>query len=253
MPVGTQTALDTLRRARTILEGIRAADDLTVAASRDGGVRAVRLLAQAAVDPGDQLTAIAAIHALAQVFDESADDVLVSLLGDDTPFIREHAAWAFGARLPRLDAISGLVALIVAGGFTGMIAQRTLEQWASSVPDHLALALEGALVGVVESGARSRLVETIGLLSGRIPERMLRIVAVDPAEATEVRAAAIAALGDLGPNDTSIAIVAALAGGNDVLAEVARLALVDRAGLPPTALEPGLDDRPTFSARRHRP
>jgi glycosyltransferase involved in cell wall biosynthesis len=227
MPVGTQTALDTLRRARTILEGIRAADDLTVAASRDGGVRAVRLLAQAAVDPGDQLTAIAAIHALAQVFDESADDVLVSLLGDDTPFIREHAAWAFGARLPRLDAISGLVALIVAGGFTGMIAQRTLEQWASSVPDHLALALEGALVGVVESGARSRLVETIGLLSGRIPERMLRIVAVDPAEATEVRAAAIAALGDLGPNDTSIAIVAALAGGNDVLAEVARLALVD--------------------------
>ena len=225
--MGTHTTLDTLRQARSILESIRAADDLTVAASRDGGVRAVRLLAQAAVDPGDQLTAIAAIHALAQVFDESADDVLVSLLGDETPFIREHAAWAFGARLPRLDAISGLVSLVVAGGFPGMIAQRTLEQWASSVPDHTALALEGALVGVASPGPRSRLVETLGLVSGRIPERLLRRVAVDPSEATEVRVAAIAALGDLGPNDTTIAIVAELAGGDDVLAEVARLAMVD--------------------------
>ncbi|TFC16296.1 glycosyltransferase [Cryobacterium algoritolerans] len=225
--MGTHTTLDTMRQARSILEGIRAADDLTVAASRDGGVRAVRLLAQAAVDPGDQLTAIAAIHSLAQVFDESADDVLVSLLGHDTPFIREHTAWAFGARLPRLDAVAGLVTMVVAGGFPGMIAQRTLEQWASSVPEHVGLALEGALVGVVEPGARSRLVETIGLVTGRIPERLLRRIATEPAEATVVRVAAIAALGDLGPNDVNIAIVTDLALGDDVLAEVARLALVD--------------------------
>lgn len=225
--MGTHTTLDTMRQTRSILDGIRAADDLTVAASRDGGVRAVRLLAQAAVDPGDQLTAIAAMHSLAQVFDESADDVLVTLLGHDTLFIREHTAWAFGARLPRLDAISGLVDMVVAGGFPGMIAQRTLEQWASSVPEHVGLALEGALVGVVEPGARSRLVETIGLVTGRIPERLLRRVAVDPAEPTEVRVAAIAALGDLGPNDANIAIVTELARGDDVLAEVARLALVD--------------------------
>ena len=225
--MGTHTTLDTMRQSRSILDGIRAADDLTVAASRDGGVRAVRLLAQAAVDQDDQLTAIAALHSLAQVFDESADDVLVSLLSHETPFIREHAAWAFGSRLPRLDAISGLVTMVVAGGFPGMIAQRTLEQWAASVPEHVGLALEGALIGVVPAEARSRLVETIGLVTGRIPERLLRRVAVDPAEPTEVRVAAIAALGDLGPNDANVAIVTDLALGDDVLAEVARLALVD--------------------------
>jgi glycosyltransferase involved in cell wall biosynthesis len=225
--VGTHTTLDTMRQARSILDGIRSADDLTIAASRDGGVRAVRLLAQAALDPGDQLTAIAAIHSLAQVFDESADDVLVTLLSHDSLFIREHTAWAFGARLPRFDAISGLLAMVVDGGFSGMIAQRTLEQWSSSVPEHVALALEGALVGVREPGARARLVETIGLSAGRIPERLLRRVAVDENEPVEARVAAIAALGDLGPNEASITIVSDLTHRTGVLADVARLALMD--------------------------
>ncbi|TFD33464.1 glycosyltransferase [Cryobacterium cryoconiti] len=225
--MGTHTTLDTMRQTRSILDGIRCADDLTIAASRDGGVRAVRLLAQAATDPGDQLTAIAAIHSLGQVFDESADDVLVSLLTHGSLFIREHAAWAFGARLPRFEALSGLLSMVVDGGFSGMIAQRTLEQWSSSVPDHVALAIEGALIGVHECGARARLVETMGIIPGRIPERLLRRVAVDEAEAVEVRAAAIAALGDLGPNDASIRIVSDLAQEAGVLADVARLALID--------------------------
>ena len=149
--MGTHTTLDTMRQTRSSLDGIRCADYLTIAASRDGGIRAVRLLAQAATDPGDQLTAIAAIHSLGQVFEESADDVLVSLLTHDSLFIREHAAWAFGARLPRFEALSGLLSMVVDGGFSGMLAQRTLEQWGSSVPEHVALALEGALIGVDES------------------------------------------------------------------------------------------------------
>ncbi|HSP53046.1 MAG TPA: glycosyltransferase [Cryobacterium sp.] len=225
--MGTHTTLDTMRQTRSILDGIRCADDLTIAASRDGGIRAVRLLAQAATDRGDQLTAIAAIHSLGQVFDESADDVLVSLLTHDSLFIREHAAWAFGARLPRFEALSGLLSMVVDGGFSGMIAQRTLEQWSSSVPVHVALALEGTLIGVHECGARARLVETMGLIAGRIPERLLRRVAVDGAEPDEVRAAAIAALGDLGPNEASIRIVNDLSQGSGVLADVARLALID--------------------------
>ena len=225
--MGTHTTLDAMRQTRSILDGIRCADDLTIAASRDGGVRAVRLLAQAATDPGDQLTAIAAIHSLGQVFDESADDVLVSLLTHDSRFIREHAAWAFGARLPRFAALSGLLSMVVDGGFSGMIAQRTLEQWSSSVPEHVALALEGTLIGVHECGARARLVETMGLIVGRIPERLLRRVAVDESEPDEVRAAAIAALGDLGPNDANISIVSDLSQGSGVLADLARLALID--------------------------
>ena len=252
--MGTQSTLDSLRTADSILATIMAADDLTVAASRDGGSRAVRLLAEAAVDPADQVTAIAAVHALAQVFDETADEVLVSLLGHDQLFLREHAAWAFGARLPRFDAVAPLLRMVIDGGFPGMIAQRTLEQWSAAVAAPVALAIEGALLGITEPGARARLVETIGQISGRIPERTLFRIAVDPAEATEVRAAAVAAIGDRGlsdagpgtlagqgagpgigsgvgsgpgSTDTGLRIVTGLAAGSGVLAEVARLAVID--------------------------
>jgi len=225
--VGTHTTLDSMRSADGILAGIRSADDLTIAATRDGGNRAVRLLAQAALDPTDQLTAIAAVHALAQVFDESADDVLVSLLEHDAAFLREHAAWAFGTRLPRFDAVAGLLRMVVTGGFSGMIAQRTLEQWAASAPEHIALATEGAMLGVADPAARARLVETLGLISGRIPDRMLRRIAGDTGEALDPRAAAVAALGDRPATDAAIAVVTDLARGDDDLADVARLALLD--------------------------
>lgn len=234
--MATQTALDAMRNAGSILEGIRSADDLTVAASRDGGARAVRLLAQAANDTSDQLTAIAAVHSLAQVFDESADEVLVALLSHDELFLREHAAWAFGARLPRFDAIAGLAAMVVAGGFPGMLAQRTLEQWGSSVPEHVGLFLEGAVLGVADASARARLVETVGLIPGRIAERLLRRIAADAGEGTEVRAVAIAGLGDRDPSDAVTRVVTGLAHGTGELADVARLALLDlTAGVNPRA------------------
>ncbi|MFC5930039.1 glycosyltransferase [Cryobacterium melibiosiphilum] len=224
--MGPLTALDELRTA-TILDGMRAADALTIAASRDGGTRAVRLLARAAVDSSDQLTAIAAVHALGQVFDDTADDALVALLGHDADYLREHAAWAFGSRLPRLDAIAGLIRLVAAGGFSGMLAQRTLEQWGASAPDSVALALEGALIGINEADARARLVETIGLVAGRIPDRLLRRVAAAEAEPPVVRAAAVAALGDRPSTEAGLSIVTNLSFGSDELAAVARLALFD--------------------------
>ncbi|WP_105033950.1 glycosyltransferase [Cryobacterium aureum] len=231
--MATHTALDNQRSAATLLEGIRRADDLTVAASRDGGARAVRLLAQAATDSSDQLTAIAAVHALAQVFDDSADEVLVALLYHDSAFLREHAAWAFGTRLPRYDAIAGLVTLVRQGGFSGMLAQRTLEQWGSSAADQVALLLEGSLLGISETDARARLIETIGLIPGRVPERLLRRVATDTAESLSARAAAIAGLGDRAPNEVVLGLLSALsqdyAAADDAseLAAVARLALFD--------------------------
>ncbi|WP_104201378.1 glycosyltransferase [Cryobacterium sp. Y29] len=231
--MATHTALDDQRSAATLLEGIRRADDLTVAASRDGGARAVRLLAQAATDLSDQLTAIAAVHALAQVFDDSADEVLVALLYHDSAFLREHAAWAFGARLPRYDAIAGLVTLVRQGGFSGMLAQRTLEQWGSSAADQVALLLEGSLLGISEMDARARLIETIGLIPGRVPERLLRRVATDSAESLDARTAAIAGLGDRSPSEAVLGLLSALtqdsaAGGDEIeLAAVARLALFD--------------------------
>jgi glycosyltransferase involved in cell wall biosynthesis len=225
--MGIQTSLDQVAQAARILDVMQEADELTVAASRDGGGRAVRLLARAAADPADQLTAVAAIHALAQVFDEAADLALVALLDHDTRWIREHAAWAFGTRLPRFDAVSGLVAMVVEGGFPGMLAQRTLQQWAASAPDHLALALESALLGVRGDGPRARLVETVGLVAGRIPERVLLRLAQDAREGTLTRAAAVAALGDRPAGEATLAIVSDIARGDDEVAAVARLAVLD--------------------------
>ncbi|MFT2690112.1 glycosyltransferase [Clavibacter zhangzhiyongii] len=225
--MGIQTSLDQVAQAARILDVMQEADELTVAASRDGGGRAVRLLARAAADPADQLTAVAAIHALAQVFDEAADLALVALLDHEVRWIREHAAWAFGTRLPRFDAVSGLVAMVVEGGFPGMLAQRTLQQWAGSAPDHLSLALENALLGVRGDGARSRLVETVGLVRGRIPERVLLRVAQDPREGPLTRSAAVAALGDRPAGEATLGIVSDIARGDDEVAAVARLAVLD--------------------------
>jgi glycosyltransferase involved in cell wall biosynthesis len=238
--MATHTALDEQRAAASLLDGIRRADDLTVAAARDGGPRAVRLLARAATDPNDQLTAIAAVHALAQVFDNSADEVLVALLHHDSAFLREHAAWAFGTRLPRYDAIAGLVSLVLAGGFTGMLAQRTLEQWGSSAADQVGLFLEGTLLGTGNGPARARLVETIGLIPGRVPERLLRRVAMDCTEQLHARVAAIAALGDRSSSAAVIALLSEISQadadptGEDTseLAAVARLALFDLTSVP---------------------
>ena len=243
--MGTHTSLDVLRTAPTLLAGIRIADDLAVAANRDGGARAVRLLAESALASGegaDQLSAIAAIHALAQVFDESADDVLVKLLSDERPFAREHAAWAFSARLPRFDAFAHLIGMIIDGGFIGMIAQRTLEQWSAIAADHLALALEGALIGVTEVGARERLIETVGLVPGRIADRLIRRAAFDADVPTLVRVAALAALGDRPADSSVIQLLERVIASDAELSPVARLALHDLLGtaVAPTSPRAGL-------------
>ena len=89
--MGIQTSLDDLRNTHHIVDVMRAADDLAFEASRNAGVRTVRVLA-GALGGDDQLTAIAAVHALAQVFDNEADDVLSGLLSSERLYLREHAA-----------------------------------------------------------------------------------------------------------------------------------------------------------------
>lgn len=229
--VGIQTSLDELRNTEHIVDAMRAADDLAFAASRNGGVRTVRVLATALADTNDQITAIAAVHALAQVFDEDADDVLSDLLSSDRGFLREHAAWAFAARLPRFDTIARLIGTVAAGGFGGMIAQRTLQQWGSATPDQIAVGLESALVGVHEPAARYRLVETLALVRGRIATSAVVRIARDPSEDESVRVAAVAGLGDRAGQPEIVELVSALANGVGLIADVARLALVDLAAV----------------------
>src|SRR6188472_822581 len=106
--MGVQTALDAVRDAPGIVEAIRLADDLAFEAGRNPGLRTLRVLASA-LNGDDEVAAIAAVHALAQVFDDQASRMLSGLLSDARGTIREHAAWALGAGLPRFHAIGRLI------------------------------------------------------------------------------------------------------------------------------------------------
>jgi len=229
--VRIQTALEEVKQARSILDGLRRAGTLSVAASRDGSARTVRILT-AATDSADQLSAIAAVHALGHVRGRSADEVLLSLLGHDSLFLREHAAWALGARPPQPDGTPDLVKMVADGGFPGMLAQRTLERWGRTAPAQVAHCLASALTQVADPDARARLIETVGRAPGRIPEQLLRRVAVDPHEGDAGRAAAIEALGDRRPGDAIMSVVTDLARGTGALADVAGLALFDLTAQP---------------------
>jgi glycosyltransferase involved in cell wall biosynthesis len=226
MPSILRAALDEVRHAPHVVDVLRDAERLALAAAADGGPDAVRLLA-GAVEGDDELTSVAAVHALAAVFDDAADAVLSELLSHPRPFLREHASWALMARLPRLDAIGRLVAVVVAGGFCGMLAQRTLGQWSGAAGDHVALALEGALADRHEPAVRARLVETIGLMPGAVAERAIRAVATNDGEDPAVRVAAVAALGDRAGGRATADVVATLARAGGELGAVARLAAYD--------------------------
>lgn len=236
-----QTSLDAIRTADRLIDSMRLADDLAFEASRDGGVRTIRLLTAAAMG-SDQVVAIAATHALGQVFDQQADVVLSQLLSDPRPFIREHAAWVLSNGLPRFDTIGRLVSMVATGGFAGMLAQRALEQWSAPVPDHIAVAVESALIGVRSTDQRVRLVETLGLVRDRMATRPLLEIAADDREDEAVRIAAVSALGQRGGDPAIVAFLTELAdfdlertdetAPHTVLADVARLALVDLSAMP---------------------
>ncbi len=218
-------ALHHVQTSSRVLEVLHGAEALAVAAAADRGP-AVRRLGWL-VEGSDQLTAVASVHALAQVFDDAADALLSDLLSHESCYLREHAAWVLGSRLPRLDAIGRLVAAVVSGGFAGFLAQRTLERWAPSASDHVALGLEGALAGQSEAGVRARLVETLGLVEGVVAQRVVQERAGDAGEDLLVRCAAVSALGD-GHGDTQARdLVRHLADGDGTLGAVASLAWMD--------------------------
>ena len=226
--MGIQTSLDELIDAERIVDSMRLADDLAFHAGRDAGLRTIRVLRSALVSD-NQVAAIAATHALAEVFDEQADVALSELLSDDRAFLREHAAWALGSRLPRLDAVGRLIGMVAEGGFTGMLAQRTLEQWSTTASDHVAIGLEGALIGVRNPDQRYRIVETLGLVRTRTATRRLVTIARNPSEPLEARVAATSALGQRREARGIEAVLDALAVDPGYLGEVARLALLDLA------------------------
>lgn len=226
--MGIQTSLDAVQQADRLIDALRLADDLAFEASRDGGQRTIRVL-QGALQSDDQVSAIAATHALAQIFDDEAEAVLVRLLSSRRTYLREHAAWALSSRLPRFDAVARLIRLVADGDFAGMLAQRTLEKWIAATPDHIAVGLESALLGIDEPGSRARIVETLGLVRSRIAGAPLMAIARDQGEALEVRMAAASAVGQRVGSGEAAEMLAMLASDDGSLGDAARLALVDLA------------------------
>ena len=224
--MGILTALDAVRQATRLVDAIRLADDLAFEASREGGVRTIRVL-KSAIAGDNQLVAIAATHALAGIYDEDADIAISKLLSSERGFLREHAAWALGSRLPRFDAVSRLIGLVIEGGFGGMVAQRTLEQWSAATAEHIAIGVEGALLGIRDRDARYRLVETLGLVRSGMSIAPLLRIAGDVDEHEVVRVAAVSALGQRGPDARIITYLERAAADDSYLADVARLSLVD--------------------------
>ncbi|MBC9936000.1 MULTISPECIES: glycosyltransferase [unclassified Leucobacter] len=223
-----RNCLEAVQSADRLVEVLRLADELAVEASRDGGIRNVLILLSA-IESSDQISAIAAIHALANIADEESDEALADLLSSERGFVREHAAWALHARAPRPGPIGRLIGLVIAGGFVGMLAQRTLERWARSSPELVAIGLESALLSLTHAPSRYRLAETLGLVHHSIATAPLLRIASDTGEEIAVRMAAVAALGERAGSEEVQRRLTQLAEAEAPLGEVARLALTDLA------------------------
>ncbi|WP_433717679.1 glycosyltransferase [Actinoplanes sp. CA-051413] len=226
MPPTLSSALRQVRQAPRLVEVL---GDGVRAAAAVGGPGTIGLLREAIAGP-DELTAVAAVHALGAVDDDAAGAVLSQLLRHPRGFLREHASWALMTQSPRTDAMDPLVAAVAAGGFAGMLAQRTLARWdATGGLREVAVlaALLVALAGERDTPARTRLVETLGLLGGEHAGRAVAEIALDLTEPLPVRIAATAALSDR-PGDLAAArTVGELLAAGGELGAVARLAAFD--------------------------
>jgi glycosyltransferase involved in cell wall biosynthesis len=222
-----------------VLSGIHLARDLadaTVGAPADDWVEALMGL----VGGRDAIAAIGAVHAMAGLAGEAADEALAGGPALSGGWAAPHAAWGLSARSPHRASMVALAGIVGgAGGFAGMLAQRTLEGWAASDAHAVAVATERALDVAGSDDARARLVETIGLAPSLETLGVLRRVAADVDEGFATRAAAVAALGDR--NGDPLPLLALTAADDDRLAARAVLALHDR-GLAdlPAPSGPGL-------------
>jgi glycosyltransferase involved in cell wall biosynthesis len=145
---------------------LRRAEDLRAAASRMRGPdRAARQLADLIRD-GDDITSLAAVHALSAVPDLLADRVLLGLIvAADEPY-DAHAAWALAARQSSPAAVAALIRLVIRGGFTAMLAERTLVEWSRFDAQ---MAIEGVrqAAGDLDTVGRQRLADLLVALPAR--------------------------------------------------------------------------------------
>ena len=109
---------------------LRRADELRVSAAHAPKPASVARCLAEVVRNGDDVSALAAIHALGAVADPQADDVLIGIVSDGVEPFAAHAAWSLAARRPQAEAVGPLLQLFMDGGFPAMLAERTLIEWA---------------------------------------------------------------------------------------------------------------------------
>ena len=78
----------------------------------------------------DPLATYLAIYAMADVDSWRVDEALIGYLGHESPGMRRHAAWALSRRGASHEAVAPLQAVAGEGGFSRMMAELALENWA---------------------------------------------------------------------------------------------------------------------------
>ena len=111
------------------------------------------------VASGDRLARGLAIRPLARFAGSDFDRTLSALIRDDDPLLREQGLWALADRPATPAGIAAAIGAIAEGGHAAVLAQLTIERWATSDPAILS-AVPAALAHHAEDGARVRLVET---------------------------------------------------------------------------------------------
>lgn len=108
---------------------------------------------------GDRLAQGLAIRPLARFEEYEFDATLAGLARGDDLLLREQALWALADRPATQAGIAAAIGAIADGGHAAMLAQLTVERWATADPAVLN-AIPAALADHTEDGARVRLVET---------------------------------------------------------------------------------------------
>ncbi|MEO6122098.1 MAG: glycosyltransferase family 4 protein [Ilumatobacteraceae bacterium] len=142
-------ALERLRRSPRLTIALRDAEELAAAAVRslDPSRDAARL--RDVIRDEDDVMAIASIHAIGSIAEPLADAVLLDSLSSGDESRVAHAAWVLAARRPSETAFPIMLDLVEEGGFTGMLAERTLTEWDRMAPGTIPL---GNIVSIRSTG-----------------------------------------------------------------------------------------------------
>ncbi len=195
------------------------------ATSNNPGILAAELAALATNGP---IAALMAIESLVGIQHPHADDALVEFLSHRDQIVRRHASWRLGDRLPTAHAYAELIDMVTLGGIDTMHAHRTLRRWSGADASSIVRLVTARLSCTPVAAERARLVDLLGVVDTDTDDVLLR-VALDVAEASPVRIAAIGALGER-PRSHITAALQQLVTSDYVVGTDAALALTSNAG-----------------------